>query len=71
MSWETFNRTRDRDDDFLNAELIRTRRLGEGRETERAGTKPGPDEPTHAVWNTLAEKAVRRDDCNGYFIDGR
>ena len=71
MSFETFNRKQDRNDPFFGAELIRTRRLGEAPATERAGTKPGPNEPTPAVWNTRAREAVRRNDCNGFFIDGR
>jgi hypothetical protein len=71
MSWESWNRRRDYDDQFDEAESIRTRRLGEAPETGRAGSKPGPNELIPAVWNTRVREAVRRDDANGFYIDGR
>jgi hypothetical protein len=68
MSWERWLRVHGEEDDFFDAERLRMERMRPVADKGRAGTKPHPDELTPAVFGTLVEEAIRRDDGNGFYI---
>jgi hypothetical protein len=68
MSWQRWLRVHGDEDDFFDAERLRMERMMPARREGRAGTKPGEDEVTPAVFGTLVEEAVRRDDGNGFYV---
>ena len=67
--WGTAQRRGDEDwFDEANAALMERMKPTD---TRRAGTKPEPDEKVPAVDGTLVHDALRRDECNGYYVVDR